>query len=138
VKPIHPAVLQGRNPWWREAWEALQPPDRKAIKEAMRRGTRVPEDRLLPFIYGLVAIERRTLRWVWIQVVWVEAAAGFWVYFYCFRPPSIDPFCWFFVAVMVLGLAALPVRLALGRRKLQRAEAANLWGRASESKVDGS
>jgi hypothetical protein len=77
---------------------------------------------------GLMAIERRGLRWVWLKVALVETNAGLWVYFYCFRPPNGGPFCWFFVAVMVLGIAALPVRLALGRRKLERAEAANLWG----------
>jgi hypothetical protein len=132
VKPIHPEVFTGRNPWWREAWEDLPPSDSKAVKDAMRRGTRVPEDRLLPFVYGLIAIERRTLRWVWLQVVLVEAMAGFWVYVHCFRPSGSTGFCWFFVLIMVLGVAALPLRLALGGRRLRRAESANLWGRGAQ------
>ena len=77
MKPVRPEVLRGRNPWWREAWDELAPSDRRAIQEAMRQGMRVPEDRLLPFVYGYMAIERRSLRWVWLQVVWVEAIAGF-------------------------------------------------------------
>jgi hypothetical protein len=133
MEPVQPEVLQGRNPWWREAWEELDPRDRKAVNEAISRGKRVPDERLLPFVYGLLAISRRRLRWVWLQVLNIELLASIWIYFTCLRPSSVGGFCWL-VAIAVLGLAALPTRLALGRRRLGRAEAANLWGRPGRSR----
>jgi hypothetical protein len=32
----HPEVLNGRNPWWREAWEGLSPEQRGTIKNAFQ------------------------------------------------------------------------------------------------------
>jgi len=62
MDPVPAEVLEGRNPWWRQAWEELSAPDRHAVQQAWKTGTRVPDDRLLPFIYGLIAIERRQRR----------------------------------------------------------------------------
>jgi hypothetical protein len=126
LKPVHPQVLAGRNPWWREAWEGLDPEDRQEVNQAVRSGSRV-RDHLLPFVYGLVALTRRRFRWAWLQLSLVEAMAGVWIYFTCFRVPQ--GFCWMFVGIAALGLVAVPLRIYWHSRLLERAERANMWGR---------
>lgn len=120
---IHPEVLNGRNPWWREAWEELSPEERESIKRAFRSGERVP-DGGLPFAYGLLAIERRRLRWMPLQLLWVEALVGVWIYFHCVRARSF--WCWMFIAIAVLGVAGTIYTFVTVRRRLRRAERANL------------
>ena len=128
MEPVHPEVLNGRNPWWREAWMKLSPSQRTAVWDAMKLGRRVPDDDLLPFVYGLMAIERRTLRWIWPRFIWVEGITGVWIYFACFRIATPRWECWMFVALAFAGVIALIIRLLMGRRRLRRAEGSNLWG----------
>lgn len=128
MQSVHPQVLDGRNPWWREAWMELSPSQRTAVWDAMNLGLRVPDDALLPFVYGLMAIERRTLRWIWPRFIWVEAISALWIYVMCFRRAAPGWECWMFLAIALAGLIALPVRIAIGKRRLRNAEEANLWG----------
>lgn len=118
--------MEGRNPWWREAWEELPAADREAVKRAWKQGTRVPDDRLLPFIYGLIAIERRRRRWAWLGWLSLGLLAGLWTYLTCVRVPSA--FCWVYTAIDIVWIAALPTRLVLSERRVRRAEGANLSG----------
>jgi hypothetical protein len=126
LKPVHPQVLVGRNPWWREAWEGLDSEDRHEVEQAVRSGRRA-RDHLLPYVYGLVALTRRRLRWAWLQLGVVETMVGVWVYFTCFRAPQA--FCWLFVGIGALGLVAVPARVYSQSRRLEQAERANMWGR---------
>ena len=73
METVPAQVLEGRNPWWREAWENLPASDQDAVKQAWRYGRRVSNDRLLPFIYGLMARERRLSRWMCLP--WARAGA---------------------------------------------------------------
>lgn len=128
MQPVPSQVLEGRNPWWREAWENLTPSQRTAVADAMNLGRRVPSDDLLPFVYGLMAIEGRRLRWVWPYAVLLLAINTVWIYFTCFRHPAPGWQCGMFVATGLLALIAAPLRIAWGRRRLRNAEQANLWG----------
>jgi hypothetical protein len=100
--------------------------DRQEVEQAVRSGWRVRED-LLPFVYGLVVLSRRRLRWAWLELAFVEAMAGVWIFFTCLRVPQA--FCWMFVGIAALGLVAVPARVYWQSRRLERAERANMWGR---------
>jgi hypothetical protein len=134
-RAVHPAVLEGRDPWWRHAWSELPAADHRAIRDAYRRGTRVSRDKLLPFIYGLIARERRRLRWLWLPLLVGEAQAGTLVYVHCFRVPS--GFCWLFGGLAVGGILAAAARMVVGRGRIRRAEAVNLRGRGDEENPGG-
>jgi hypothetical protein len=123
MQPIPPQVLEGRNPWWREAWEELPASDRSAVKEAWNEGPQrsTASLHLRPHRHRGAASALGLA-----SVGWSGLLIGVWGYLTCFRTPSA--FCWFYGAMTIVWVAALPTRLILGRRRVKRAEAANLAG----------
>ena len=49
MDPVHPQVLQGRDPWWREALEdRLDDDARRRLERAVRSGQPVSDPELEP------------------------------------------------------------------------------------------
>jgi hypothetical protein len=128
MQPVDPRVLEGRNPWWKEAWEeALTPAERREVRRAIWQGRRVEDPRLLPFVYGSLAQTRRAFRsWVVLALPLSAAMIGLWFYLACFDG-SVS-YCTFWSVLAVVWVIVVPIALLIRLRQLRRAERANTWG----------
>jgi hypothetical protein len=117
MEPIDPAVIEGRDPAWREWWEEhLDDTDRTRVESAVKDATRVSDPRLEPFVYGLIARSRRRL---WLNVVLNVAlvvTTGV--------QASLNP-RWhgFWVAMLLTALTAVPWKLWMDAQRLSQAKA---------------
>lgn len=128
MQPVDPHVLEGRNPWWKEAWEEqLTDTQRREVRRAIWRGRRVDDPRLLPFVYGSLAQARRALRWqVLLFLPPYAVLLGVWLYLACFDG-SVS-YCTFWSVLAVVWVLAVPIALVIRLRQLRRAERANTMG----------
>jgi hypothetical protein len=120
VDPIDPDVLAGRDPSWREAWGRLDSGSRLRVQDALKRGTRLDDATLEPFIYGLIARRRRQRKWRIAQAAITTSIAGYWVVATTLIRASA--FGWLWVPLFVMYLVGLPLALRHEARKLDRAE----------------
>ena len=126
---MKPEVFAGRDPAWREAWEDdLDVDQRQQVVNALRTGARVQDERLGPFVYGLIARRRRQNRWRLVQIVVALWISGFWTYVTTVVHPSAAK--WFWIASFVVAFVALPVLVRGESKRLDKAEAAQRVGRA--------
>jgi hypothetical protein len=121
-------ILRGRNPDWRTAWlDGLSSADRREIQDAVKKGRRVSDARLAPFVFGVGA---RWRRWIWIiPIVGLLQLTliSFWIYISCvvhWQTLFYRSWCGFYV-LMALVVAALPLFLRHRYRRLKQAEEAN-------------
>ena len=120
---VDPEVFHGRNPWWREALEQnLHPEERRKVRTAVNWGRRVEERHLVPYVYGLIAIVRRSLGWRIPLFAASVVHAAVWVYVSCFR--GFGP-CSFWLpfggVVSLIGTAGLLFQI----RSLRKADELN-------------
>lgn len=123
MNPVDPDVVAGRDPAWREAWEAgLDLTEREQVVKAVRTGVRVADPGLEPFVYGLIARRRRQNRFRLVQVVVALVISGSWVYVTTIVRPS--GFKWFWILSFAIALVAIPVLIRAETRRLDKAESA--------------
>ena len=119
---VDPDVLAGRDPAWREAWEdRLTHKQRREIRRAVIRGRRLGDEELMPYLVGLLARERRRLRWKALPLLGI---ASLWLLAGALAKSS--GVRWFVVVAGVLFVVGTWASLWLQRRWLDRSEALNL------------
>ncbi len=130
VGPVDPSVFQGRGPEWRLAWdERLTPAERAEVRRAVRRGARVDDPHLEPYVYGFMAIRRRELRsWLFTNVPIGTAFLALMLYMGPRRTSGVD---WFWVGVAAFWITAVPLNLWWRTSRLRRAERLNAHGRTA-------
>jgi hypothetical protein len=115
-------VLAGRNPAWREVWDdQLTDSERRDLRRAVMRGGHLDDEELMPFLVGLLARERRSLRWkplplLGIAALWLVAAA-------LAKSSGVR---WFFLLAGSLYILGVGASLWVQRRWLDRSERLNL------------
>ena len=78
MNAVDPDVLVGRGLAWKEAWEEdLSDRQRREVRRAVMRGRKLDNGTLIPYLLGLLARERRTLRWK--MVLW-PAPFALWLF----------------------------------------------------------
>lgn len=124
MEPVAADVASGRDPAWREAWEErLDDTSRRLVRDAVKNGTAVQDPDLVPFVTGLVARKRRSLRSS--TGLWAAStlATVFWVYATTLRRPS-TLFAVFWLAMLIVCVTVIPLRLRSARRTLARCQSA--------------
>jgi hypothetical protein len=120
MEAVDAAVLEGRDPAWREWWEErLDQASRTRVENAVKYGKPLKEPSLQPFVYGLIARKKRRLRWKIPQLVFLVALSMWWAY-----STRIPFFRLFFVVLLILEFTLIPWRLREESRQLARAEQA--------------
>src|SRR5437016_35746 len=78
MKAVDPDVLIGRDLAWKEAWEDhLTDEQRREARRAVMRGRTLGNAQLVPYLVGLLARERRNLRWK--VLIWI-GMFGLWLF----------------------------------------------------------
>ncbi len=132
MEPVDPAVLEGRNPQWRESWEGrLSQSARTRVEEAVKHGRPLEDPQLEPFVRGLLARTRRRYRWMLLLYLAITIEAGFWAYATAVSRPSFLSLFW--VPVFAFGLTVVPFRIGSRFRGLASVEQAVLSPQRSDS-----
>lgn len=125
MQPVDPQVFEGRDPWWRMASEeSLTAQERRRIQRAVRTGARLNDPSLEPVLIGLIARERRSLRWRML-LLWPVSVAitAVWVWETMVVRPS--NWRWMWTALLLLVVLAVPPRVLILRKRLARADPSN-------------
>jgi hypothetical protein len=121
VQPVDPQVFEGRDPWWRMAWEeSLTAQERRRIRRAVRTGTRLNEPALEPVLIGLIARERRSLRWRWLLWPIQVTIPAAWLWATAVVHPS--GWRWMWWPLLALAVVGVPAAMLIRRRRLARAD----------------
>lgn len=120
MEPIDASVFEGRNPAWREWWEnKLDEGARKHVEDAVRNGTGINDPNLEPFVYGMIARERRGLKLKIAQMAFLAVVSGSWVLLTATKTPWWHGF---WITLFLVDVTAVPWTLRRKARSLPLAE----------------
>jgi len=123
MEGIDTAILQGRDPPWRTAWEQeLDDDERARVEACIADATRMTDPRLAPFVLGRIARSRRAVqRRAVVMLVLIAITFLSLVGIALFRPGA-----WRFayVGVLVAELLIAPWLVTRPARRLDRARRA--------------
>lgn len=123
MRPLDPDVFVGRDPAWKEAWEeVLSQEQRRQVRRAVRRGRSLNDVDLEPFIAGLLARERRSLRW---KLALLIANFVLWLIVGIVSRSSFSH--WFYLGLAAVVAVGGTASYLVQRTWLQRAERLNLF-----------
>jgi hypothetical protein len=123
VRALDPDVFVGRNPAWKEAWEEiLSQGQRRQVRRAVMRGRSLDDSELAPFVMGLLAREKRSLRWKPVVLI---AMSILWLFAGVVSRSSFNR--WFYLCLATVVAIGGTASYFVQQTWLERAERLNLF-----------